>query len=318
MMASVCWAVAGFLAPREGAFAQHLSSQVASNDAKTILLTKGLEAIEAHGSLTGLTDWTQEKNRLLALAPQSDLRLLLEEALKVSGVSGVYVAPTLANKRAAHARPVAKIIDGAIGYLYLPALEGDLGAERRFYQALGPLFKRFARRPLLGWIIDARDASGYLTQEMLATTRAFAGKVTKKLYLRSGDLRTLLPTPVIHDPLIQKDLPIALLQGQSTRLAGEALVMALSTRENVRTFGQPTQGMPYVLKEVPLGDGHTLFLKEASLQLETTTGPHLPDNVIADVKGEADPVLETAMAWIISQKQLPEEAEGADGAPQLN
>lgn len=313
MMASVSLVVAGFLALHEGAFAQ----QATTYDPKTILLTKGLEAIETHGSLAGITDWTQEKTRLLTLTSQADLRPLLEEALKVSGVSGVYVAPTPLGKRAAHARPIAKIIDGDIGYLYLPALEGDLSTERRFYQALGPLFKRFARRPLLGWIIDARDASGYLTQEMLATTRAFSGKVTKKLYLRSGDLRTLLPTPTSHDPLIQKDLPIAVLQSGATRLAGEALVMALSTRENVRTFGQPTQGMSYVLKEVPLGEGHTLFLKEASLQLETTTGPHLPDNVIADTKGEADPVLETAMAWILSLKQSPQEAEeGADSPPQ--
>ena len=270
---------------------------------------RGLEIIETQANSSGIHDWHQEKEDFLSAYPMKDLRSVLEDAIKSAHLSGVYLAPPLTPKKNVRMRAVARILDGGIGYLYLPPLEGDLAVEKQFYRSLGPLFIRMARRPLAGWIIDARDASGYLSQEMLSTVTALMGKQTKRLYLCSGELRTIIPfSPSMNAPL-RPNMPVAVLHGPQTRMAGEALVMLLSTNTNVRTFGQATQGMPYVLKEYPLGAGHTLLLKEASLQLEGGAGGLQPDAPMIDDEGSQDNVLQAAISWI-----LPQEKESSEDA----
>lgn len=277
------------------------------------LLDTGLSLIESQKNLGKDLSWQRNKQSLQEKARQeptlTTLRPYLEEALKKAGLSGVYLEPTLLGKKIPPPKPIAHILEGNVGYLYLPNLEGSPLQSKIFYRTLEPLIKRFAQRKLSGWIIDVRDTSGYDVPGLLQAASLMFVPSDKKLFLIRDDLKEELYLPMTTPPLVSTETPVALLQGQGTRLSGECLLAALAARPHTKTFGQPTPGTPYILVTHEMAPGYSLLLKDGSLCLEGKKGPLVPQTLVEENESSQDQTLFAALQWIeeVNRPQVPPE-----------
>ena len=279
------------------------------------LLDKGLTLIESQKNLEKDPAWRHTKQALQEKARQepslATLRPYLEEALKNTGLSGVYLEPILPGKKISSPKPIAHILEGNVGYLYLPNIEGPPLQSKIFYRTIEPLIKRFAHRKLSGWIIDLRDTAGYDVSGLLQALSVMFVPSDKKLFLIKDNLQEELALPITTPSLIKGDMPIALLQGAGTRLSGECLLAALLTRPHTKTFGQPTPGTPYVLVTHEMAPGYSLLLKDGSLHLDGQKGPLVPQILVEEKEPAHDQTLFEALKWIeeVNHPQEPPENE---------
>lgn len=268
------------------------------------LLDKGLCLIETEKNLESDPAWLNIKQALKEQAQQEQqlvtLRPYLEKALKSVGLSGVYLEPTPLGKKMSFPKPIAHILDRNVAYLYLPNTEVPSLQNKIFYQSLEPLIKRFAHRRLSGWIIDLRDSAGYDVSGLLKAMSLLFAPSDKKLFLVKDNEKEELLLPITARLFIKTDMPVALLQGPNTRLSGECLLAALSTRPNTKTFGQSTSGTPYVLRLHELAPGYSLLFENGFLSLNEKKGPLAPQTPVKENEPNKDQTLFQALEWIES------------------
>ena len=102
--------------------------------------------------------------------------------------------------------------------------------------------------------------------------------------------------------------PVALLVSPATQAAGELLLVAFQGRPEIRSFGEPTRGLPTLITHSDLSDGSRLLVSGAlSFDRNGTiyNGPITPDVFVetdwSKFGTEQDPVIQVAMDWIHSQ-----------------
>lgn len=102
--------------------------------------------------------------------------------------------------------------------------------------------------------------------------------------------------------------PVALLIGPLTEAAGELVVVAFQGWGNVRTFGEPTFGIPRLVLHTPLSDGALLFVSGAN---GIDRIGHVYDGVITPdepvsidwqhLGDNNDPLISAALDWLANQ-----------------
>lgn len=102
--------------------------------------------------------------------------------------------------------------------------------------------------------------------------------------------------------------PVALLVSPATQAAGELLLIAFQGRADIRSFGEPTRGLPTLITHTDLSDGSTLLVSGAfSFDRNGTVynGPIPPDVFVetdwSKFGTEQDPVIRAALDWLYSQ-----------------
>lgn len=103
-------------------------------------------------------------------------------------------------------------------------------------------------------------------------------------------------------------MPVAVLIGPVTQAAGELMMIAFQGRTNMRSFGEPTRGLPTLLIHTELSDGTTIFVSGAFSYDRNGAiydGPITPDVPTetdwAQFGTEKDPTVQAAQAWLTSQ-----------------
>lgn len=162
-----------------------------------------------------------------------------------------------------HAEPTGRRLNpnqGNLGYIELPVTPGDWEP----YPTLAQWVIRNAdQTAACGWIIDLRLNSGGDIWSYLSAVGPILGDghVGGFVYLDgaqelwayqngkvswNGEERSesLVEGPIYA--LKQPMPPVALLTSQATLAAGELAVVAFQGRPNVRTFGEPTGGAPFL------------------------------------------------------------------------
>jgi C-terminal processing protease CtpA/Prc len=101
---------------------------------------------------------------------------------------------------------------------------------------------------------------------------------------------------------------VAVLVSRITASSGEAALIAFIGRENTRTFGEPTNGLPTVNDLHELEDGAALVITESYMaDRNGTTYDDIirPDQEVvtdwANVGNDKDEVLSTASRWLQDQ-----------------
>ncbi|MDH4118768.1 MAG: S41 family peptidase [Acidimicrobiia bacterium] len=164
-----------------------------------------------------------------------------------------------------------------------------------------------------GWILDLRGDSGGNVFAMLVALGPLLGPGPALSYQHRdgsvdfyditpvGDLAAQDGTVLAEAPTtverFSSDLPIAVLHGSSTASAGEGIVMATRGRHNVRSFGQPTAGLPTGNTLFEFSDGSAVNLTVA-IGIDAAGEPHegpIPPDVTTD-NADAD-----AVAWLLAQ-----------------
>jgi C-terminal processing protease CtpA/Prc len=104
--------------------------------------------------------------------------------------------------------------------------------------------------------------------------------------------------------------PVALLTGPATVAAGELVVVAFKGREKIRTFGEPTRGLPTLSMHTPLSDGAHIYVSGAfatDRNGNTYKGLIVPDESIkinwSQFGTDQDPVMLAAMDWLKTQPE---------------
>ena len=166
---------------------------------------------------------------------------------------------------------------GAVGYLEIPY---DSGFHRSYPGVVQQLMRKIDRTPVCGWIIDLRRTIGGDIWTYLAAVGPILGEgdVGGFLYLdRTRELWTYRDGQVFWDgerrgeSFVEGGIyklkrimpPVALLTGPGTVAAGELVLVAFQEYPNVRTFGEPTAGVPRLILHTELSDGTTIFVSGA-------------------------------------------------------
>ncbi len=209
----------------------------------------------------------------------------------------------------------------AVGYIELPF---ESGTHPSYPGEVQSLMKELDSSPVCGWVIDLRRTYGgdiwsYIAavgpilgegelggfEYMDGTRESWAYRNQDVLWngirREESELGGTAYTP-------KQVTPVALLIGPSTMAAPELLVVAFSGRADLRTFGEPTFGMPTLVTQRVLRDDSVLFVSGAfSYDRNKTTyeGPITPE-VSASTDwlqfGAAqDPAVQAAADWLSTQ-----------------
>jgi len=211
-----------------------------------------------------------------------------------------------------------------IGYIELPGFSGypytypGLAHER---------IRSLDQTPICGWIIDIRRIGGGDLWSYLAAIGPILGEGdvggflyadgTHELWsyragkvLWAGDER---PESLVQGGIYKPNrsmAPVALLTSPATIAAGELVIVAFEGRGNVRTFGEPTRGLPTLSMHTPLSDGAHIFVSGAfgtDRNGNVYKGSILPDERVeidwSKFGADQDPVILAAVDWLNTQSE---------------
>ncbi len=206
-----------------------------------------------------------------------------------------------------------------IGYLELTF---ETGADLMYPTKVQNILRSVDQSPICGWIIDLRRlAQGDLWSYLAGVGPILGeGELGGFVYLdgsreswayRDGKIywgneqriesyvRGQIYRPKNSAPAV------ALLIDEPTLAAGEQVGVAFRGRPNVRFFGEPTAGNPFLLEQTSLSDGVTIYLSAARSYDHlgnVYAGPLTPDETIATdwlkFGTNQDPVIITAANWL--------------------
>lgn len=215
--------------------------------------------------------------------------------------------------------PPGSRLAGKVGYIDVPGIVGDAGAQSSFAQQTQALLADLDPAARCGWVIDLRRNKGGYTAAMLAGVAPLlpAGELARRVLAdgsqvaftyQNGELRQganlelgVTPAPSV----VRTGRPVAVLTSALTASAAEATTLAFLGRPSTRVFGEPTYGLTsYTILSV-LHDGASLTVTNA-LDLDavgrTHDGPIIPDESVAvnwaQLATPTDPVLIAALRWL--------------------
>lgn len=209
-----------------------------------------------------------------------------------------------------------RIDPGRTGYVAIPALAAeDSALQVQYATVLQSALASLAHHSPCGWIIDLRENTGGNMWPMLAglgpllgdgVAGKFVGEDTVTWGYWSGQAKqgkyalTTVPQPVGILP----HRPVAVLVSERTASSGEAILLALRSRADARTFGSASAGLASANATYALPDGSWIAIT-TSLTADrlgnTYLGPVPPDvSVPSSADGSADPVVAAASEWLLS------------------
>lgn len=234
--------------------------------------------------------------------------------------------------------PQGRLIEPDLGYLMLPGTElGPSGYAARGAAAL----REIDRSMPVGWIVDLREDSGGSSHPMLDVVAPLLGDgllgfqigadFRQEVRLQRGVLTVggqvvakdiaadpATGGPAIPDYVTHNDYvlhhpwpPVAVLTGELTASAGEAVLAHFLGRPDTRTFGEKTAGLATGNLPFFLGDGAvlavTMTATEDRLGRRYDNTPIPPDVLVdfnqSEMIGDPadDPVIRAASQWIREQ-----------------
>jgi C-terminal processing protease CtpA/Prc len=197
-----------------------------------------------------------------------------------------------------------------IGYVRIPAFNGDNVAEVNLATSLHARIAAQDRSDLAGWIVDVRGNGGGDMWPMIAGVGPILGDGTAGYFISvtgttpwgyngvgsfDGTFVAVRPDPVYR--LIAPNPRVAVLTNEGVASSGEAVVVAFRGRPNTRSFGARTCGVPTSNAGHTLSDGAVLFVTDAvdgDRNRNRYDSPIFPDEPIADSSTTVD----RAIQWL--------------------
>ena len=208
-----------------------------------------------------------------------------------------------------------------IGYLELTL---DTGAELypTYPTRVQNILRFIDQSPICGWIIDLRRLNGGDLWSYLAGVGPILGEgeLGGFVYLDgSRDIWAYRDGKIywgdeqryesyVRGSIYQLKNPalaVALLTSETTIAAGELVGVAFRGRPDVRFFGEPTAGLPFLSIGTPLSDGAVIYLSAARSYDRLGNeyaGPLVPDETLATdwlkFGSNQDPLIRAAADWL--------------------
>lgn len=208
-------------------------------------------------------------------------------------------------------------MDSGLVMIWLPGVTSLTESTlQRYADTLHKQLAAFDQNKIKGWIVDLRENVGGNATAMLAAIGPLLDKKVCGKYIRrngtvdwtydNGQAKIDTTIIKIDKPFKVKKqgLPLAVLTSQETYGAGELALLALKSRNNVRSFGEPTVGITVNEKRVTLSDGAMLFFTAGIMS--DTKGKRYHGKIWADVPVQMiykeDHCLGKALKWLNEQK----------------
>lgn len=208
-----------------------------------------------------------------------------------------------------------------IGYIAL-TVEGGIHLE--YPSDVQKLMKSMDRRPVCGWMIDLRRNWGGDIWSYIAAVGPILGEGDlggfeyidgrrEAWTYRGGEVfwnNEYRYESEIDGSIYQpkRVTPVALLVSPGTQAAAELMLVAFQGRPDVRSFGEPTRGLPTLVTHTILSDSSVLYVSGANSFDRNGTvysGSIAPDVFVetdwSEFGTEQDPVILSAMDWLQSQ-----------------
>lgn len=221
-----------------------------------------------------------------------------------------------------HPKPTGRRLDSPwekIGYLELPF---ESGTDLSYATQVQSILRSEDRSPMCGWIIDLRRTNGGNLWVYLAGVGPLLGEGELggfdyldgsrdswayrdgKVYWGDVDSGYSYVRGEIYQP--RNPAPaIALLTNETTYAAGELVGVAFHGRPDVRFFGEPTFGNPFLTEQTVLSDGAIIYLSGARSYDRlgnVYASPLIPDEIVATdwikIGNNQDPVIRAAANWL--------------------
>ena len=255
-------------------------------------------------------EWQEKKKEVLskakALADMDGAHTLVGEAAGVAGGKHSSIVPPVKDTASyPEIAPEAKMMDGNIAYVLLPAHMGVKVSDSLYSHTVLDFLESHA--DAAGVVVDLRDNRGGNMYPMIAAVSPllpdgvlmrFKGrKRTSPVYLNF----VLSSERISKVQKFPEDVPVAILTDDWTGSSGEAVLLCFRGLPNVRTFGIPTAG--YASANIPYGlaDGYRLVVT-TSCDMARTGEVFCDDPIEPDVY--AEDALEAALGWLREPEKL--------------
>lgn len=220
---------------------------------------------------------------------------------------------------AAISGPSGRLLEGRLGYVYLPSWAGTHEAADEHATAIQDIIRDLDAQDPCGWIVDLRENLGGAMWPMLAGIGPILGEgLAGSVVAPDGSMIHCyyINGQAIYGDEVQTEIkgaaytlseplpPVAVLTGLSTSSSGEAIVIAFRGRPDTRSFGKATSGLSTATREIELSDGAWLILAVSTFTDRTgqVYGSKIaPDEIVNQPKGQDDPTLQAAVDWLLGQ-----------------
>lgn len=219
--------------------------------------------------------------------------------------------------------PQGRRLAGNIGYIEVPIL-GSGEINEQYATIAQEIIRDVDRTGACGWVVDLQRNSGGSIYPMLAGIGPILGEGDAGAFIlakgeqivwayRDGKAfyaDQILAQVRVPYQLKQSTPPVAVLTSRLTASAGEAILISFRGLAGIRSFGEPTYGVPSGNEVKELSDGAWLVLTAAR---EADRTGHIyghveriePDQAVqvdlGRVGTDDDPVLQTAVGWVQNQ-----------------
>ncbi|MFF0228300.1 S41 family peptidase [Streptomyces sp. NPDC004629] len=296
-----------------------------------IYLSKALSIMEKHSLLRHQVDWADVRSEAFsqadgALKP-ADTYGAIGSALRSLGDGhSILWEPEKAKENLGSSEVSPDGLQGrslknGIGYLSLPGVQGSQKTYDQYVRQGRAAVAKADRTGACGWVVDLRSDTGGNMWPMLAVVGPVLGDGKVGMFVDADGNRSVWSikrgAPYLDGksagwddsrPVAGSSPPVAVLTGDRTASAGEAVAVAFRGRPDTRFFGEPTNGVPTGNKAYRLSDGAMLILtevKDADRTGRTYDAAIPPDEeIVKDPRPVArgrDDVLEAAHSWLLKQ-----------------
>ncbi len=209
----------------------------------------------------------------------------------------------------------------AFGYIELTM---ETGSHLEYAGDIQKLMRSMDRPPVCGWMIDLRrnpggDIWSYIAgvgpilgegdlggfEYLDGRREAWAYRNGEVLWNNEYRYESQVDGSIYHPKRVT---PVALLISPATQAASELMLVAFQGRPDIRSFGEPTRGLPTLSTHTVLSDGTVLTVSGANSFDRSGTvysGSIAPDVSVATdwskFGTEQDTVILAAMDWLQSQ-----------------
>lgn len=243
-------------------------------------------------------------------------------AVKRLGQAGSLVVELAPEEYAVEVMPHGSMRFDDIGYIELPQHIAYTRVTEDYATEAQKVIRGLDEGGACGWIVDLRQSLDGNMWPMMAAIGPILGEETLGWFVFENgnkslwayqDGKALLNHEVVAQASPSYSLkmaspPVAVLTGPLRAGAGEAVTIAFRGREDTRSFGEPTNGLPTATSGQELSDGASIFLSVAwqADRRGNIYKDRIPPDEIVEIDwtllgSESDPVLQAAADWLHTQ-----------------
>ncbi|MEV0906930.1 S41 family peptidase [Streptomyces hokutonensis] len=292
-------------------------------------LSKALDIMEEHSLLRREVDWADLRKKAFAQArgarkPADTYGAISSALWSLGDEHSTLSEPKPAKEQLASPAVDLHELEGrslknGIGYLSLPGARGSQEAYDKYVQRGRAAVAKADENGACGWVVDLRSETGGGMWPVLAVVGPILGDGKVGMFVDADGKKytwSIKNGAPYEDgksqgwsdarPVVRSSPPVAVLTGQGTASAGEAIVVAFRGRPKTRSFGEPTRGVPTGNKAYRLSDTALINLteaKDADRTGRTYDEAIPPDEEIArnPLARARDDVLRAAQDWLLKE-----------------